>query len=58
MEIEDYKMLLDSMHSTGIYVIREDNHEILYLNRHVREIVPAACEGMICNEVFSGACGN
>ncbi len=58
MEIEDYKMLLDSMHTTGVYVIREDNHEILYLNRRVKEAVPAAGEGMICNEVFSGACGN
>lgn len=58
MEIEDYKVLLDSMHTTGVYVIREDSHEILYLNRYVKEIVPAAEVGMICNEVFSGACGN
>ena len=31
MEASNYEMLLDSLQATGVYVIREDNHQILYL---------------------------
>ena len=32
MDIRDYEKILDAIPNTGIYVIREDNHEILYFN--------------------------
>ena len=60
MDIKEYKLILDSLQMTGIYVIREDNHEILYYNRHVKEIAPNIQLGMVCHEIWSwsGACAN
>lgn len=43
---------------TGVYVIREDNHEILYFNKRVKEIEPDIKEGMICHELWKGTCLN
>lgn len=40
MEKRDYEAILDSMQMTGIYVIREDNHQILYFNKRVQEVAP------------------
>ncbi len=58
MRTKDYKMILDSLQTTGVYVIREDSHEILYYNRHVEEVAPNIREGMICHEIWSGSCDN
>lgn len=58
MKSEQYELLLDSFRMTGVYVIREDNHEILYFNKRVKEIAPDIKEGMVCHEVWKGACSN
>lgn len=58
VKISDYEAILDSMQKTGVYVIREDNHEILYFNRRVKEVTPDIKEGMICHEVWAGTCSN
>ncbi len=58
MKPENYKMLLDSLQIAGIYVIREDNHQILYFNRRIKEIMPGIELGMVCHELMSGFCSN
>jgi len=55
---KDYAMVLDALRMTGVYVIREDNHQILYYNKRVREVAPNIKEGMICHELFKGTCAN
>lgn len=56
METQDYKEILDSLRMVGIYVIREDNHQVLYFNQWVKEMSPTARIGMICNELWPGSC--
>lgn len=58
MKTKEYELLLDSLQMTGVYVIREDNHEILYYNKHVKEVAPNIEEGMICHELWKGTCAN
>lgn len=58
MSIKDFEVILDSMQMTAVYVIREDNHEILYYNKRVKEITPNLEIGMVCHEVWSGSCVN
>ncbi len=58
MKITDYERILDSMRSTGVYVIREDDHRILYFNRRVKEASPDIRLGMVCHDVWAGTCGN
>ncbi|MCM1179285.1 MAG: response regulator [Clostridium sp.] len=52
------ELILDSLRTTGIYVIREDNHEVLYYNKRMKEIVPGIKEGMVCHELWNGRCLN
>lgn len=56
MDIKDYEKLLDAIPKTGIYVVREDNHEILYLNKRIRELVPHARIGMNCDRMWANSC--
>lgn len=56
MEIKDYEKILDSMSTTGIYVMREDDHRILYFNRHVQEVTPDIQKGMVCHELWGDSC--
>lgn len=58
MESKDYDIILNSMPETGIYVIREDNHGLLYFNKRVQTVSPEARLGMPCHEVWSGSCIN
>ncbi len=58
MEIRDYEMILDSMQNTGVYVIREDDHRILYFNRHMKELAPNIERGKVCHELWLGSCSN
>lgn len=58
MDIQSYDSILDSLSVTGIYVIREDNHEILYFNKRVKEVAPNIRRGMVCHEVWAGTCSN
>lgn len=58
MQAKDYERILDSLQMTGIYVIREDNHQILYFNRRVKEVAPNIRTGMVCHELWAGSCAN
>lgn len=58
MNIQDYISILDAIPMTGIYVIREDDHEILYFNKRVKEVAPNIQIGMICHEIWAGTCDN
>ena len=54
MESKDYERILDAMPETAVYVIRKDDHGILYYNRRVHAVSPEAQLGMACHEVWSG----
>lgn len=54
----DYKEVLDSFQTIGVYVIREDNHEILYFNKRVEQVTPDVKVGMACHQIWSDFCGN
>jgi len=43
---------------TAVYVIREDDHKILYYNKRVREVAPNIEKGMVCHELWKGTCDN
>jgi len=58
MKSQDYEVILDSLQSTGIYVIREDNHQILYFNKRVKEVAPNIQKGMVCHELWTSSCTN
>ena len=58
MNIKDYKNILDAIPKTGVYVVREDNHEILYLNRRIKELAPHMREGMTCDRMWTNSCLN
>ncbi len=58
MNIRDYEKILDAIPATGVYVIREDNHEILYCNSQLQKIMPRVQLGMFCHELFSDFCCN
>lgn len=54
MEIKDYEMLLDSPQMAGVCVIGEGNHEVLYFNQRMKEIVPDIQVGMTLHELWQG----
>ena len=56
MENRDYEKILNSMPETGVYVVRAEDHGILYFNRRVAEAAPGARLGAPCHEVLSGTC--
>lgn len=58
METRDFEMMLDSMRTTGIYVIREEDHQILYFNKRVKEVEPDIRLGMVCHELWPSGCPN
>ena len=58
MESKDFERILDAMPETAVYVIREDNHEILYYNKRVHTVSPEVRHGMTCHEVWTGSCIN
>lgn len=58
MESKDYERILDAMPETAVYVIREDDHKILYYNKRVHTVSPEVRPGMTCHEVWTGSCIN
>ena len=56
MENTAYQDILDSMSGVGIYVIREDDHGILYYNRCMLEMSHSIRPGMACHEAWAGSC--
>ena len=58
VDIREYEKILRAVPTTGVFIIREDNHEILYYNERVREVSPHVCTGMACHELGSHSCAN
>lgn len=58
MKSEDYEVILDALDTTAIYVISEENHEMLYYNQRVKDVAPGVRKGMVCNELWAGKCDN
>ena len=58
MKTREYELILDSLQMTAVYVIREDNHKILYYNKRVKEVAPNIAVGMVCHELWQGTCDN
>lgn len=58
MDIKEYEKILRAVPTTGIFIIREDNHEILYYNERVREVSPHIRTGMPCHELGDHSCAN
>ena len=58
MDSRDYEKILDAIPTTGIYVVREDNHEILYFNERIRKMVPNVEKGMVCDTMWANSCSN
>lgn len=58
MKAREYELILDSLQMTAVYVIREDDHKILYYNKRVREVAPNIEKGMVCHELWKGTCDN
>lgn len=58
MDIKNYEKILDTIPETGIYVVREDNHEILYFNRRIQEMEPGVRRGMTCDGLWVHSCTN
>lgn len=50
--------ILNNLAGTAIYVVRQDNHQILYFNDRVAEVSPDAKIGAVCNELWAGSCDN
>ncbi|WP_195269731.1 PAS domain-containing hybrid sensor histidine kinase/response regulator [Eubacterium sp. 1001713B170207_170306_E7] len=50
--------ILNNLGGTAIYVIRQDDHRILYFNDRVKEVTPNARVGSVCHELWAGTCGN
>ncbi len=58
MDTREYELILNSLQMTAVYVIREDNHKILYYNKRVKEVAPNIEKGMVCHEIWKGTCDN
>lgn len=56
MQSKDYEKILNAMPETGIYVIREEDHGLLYFNKRVQAVSPDARLGIPCHEVWVGSC--
>lgn len=57
MENHEYAAILDAMPKTGVYVIRESDHALLYLNKRAREASPGVRLGVPCPGREAGSCG-
>ena len=58
MDIKEYEKILNAVPTTGIFIVREDNHEILYYNKRAQEILPQIRRGIACHELGSYSCAN
>ncbi len=58
MDQKEYEKIIRAIPNTGIFIIREDNHKILYYNEQIRKISPHVCTGIPCHELGSHSCAN
>lgn len=56
LENQDYERILNTMPGAGVYVIREEDHGILYFNKRAKEVSPEAAPGVPCHELWAGSC--
>ncbi len=56
MDVKEYEKILNTVPTTGVFIIREDNHGILYYNRRVEEVAPHVHKGMPCHELGNHSC--
>lgn len=47
--------ILDAMPMTGVYVIGEEDHCLLYFNERVKKVSPSACLGAPFHDVWGGS---
>lgn len=52
-----YAAILDAVPKTGVYVVREADHALLYLNKRAKELSPGAQLGNACPGQATGSCG-
>ncbi|MCI8942783.1 MAG: hypothetical protein HFF71_07120 [Oscillospiraceae bacterium] len=57
MEHTGCAAILDAIEKTGIYVLDQADHSVLYLNKRAREASPGAKPGTPCLKKQSGSCG-
>lgn len=50
--------VLNHLPDMAIYVIRQDNHHILYFNDRVRTVTPEVELGRACHDLWKGMCRN
>ncbi|MBC5647417.1 PAS domain-containing protein [Christensenella sp. NSJ-35] len=50
--------VLNHLPDMAIYVIRQDNHHILYFNDRVRKVTPEVELGRACHDLWKGMCRN
>ncbi|HBN55479.1 MAG TPA: hypothetical protein DD414_01775 [Lachnospiraceae bacterium] len=58
MDIKDYEKILHAMPAAGVFIIREDDHRILYYNDRMREVAPHVKKGIPCHELGGSSCKN
>lgn len=58
MKSNDYEKILDVMPNPGIYVIREDDHKLLYFNKRVKDVSPEVRLGVACHDVWHASCSS
>ena len=56
MEYTSYTAILDAMIKTGVYVVAEGTHKLLYLNKRAREVSPEAKLGGPCPVDLTDLC--
>lgn len=54
----DCRAILDSFRSTAVYIISEEGHRLLYVNKLISDRVPDLRLGSVCHEVWAGYCGS
>ena len=58
MDIREYEKILNAVPTTGVFIVREEDHKLLYYNKRVREVAPHVYEGMACHELGNHSCAN
>ena len=58
MDIKEYEKILHVLPTAAVFVIREDDHGILYYNERVREVSPSVRKGIPCHDLGSAPCVN
>lgn len=56
LDYTSYAAILDAMVRTGVYVVEEGSHKLLYLNKRAREVSPEAEVGSPCPEDLTELC--